>query len=561
MGATARALGRDWFCVDWIHVWERTRLAPHMVPGVQPLPLGNKPPYPHRVHLTHLGILGYEAPAQPNGVIAHGDWGLRPHQVAGVAYIKSRRGTLLADEQRVGKTPQIMYAHDPDDGALVMVGPLAARATWHEWAARRFGKCVDALAGRECSICERVRAIGGSLAPSFVALSGRTLTAEQLCAAQQARVVFMHFAIVPTWRQLFDDIKIGTLGVDEAHLAGVQNRKSLTIESIRFLNTTARRTIFATGTPLYNKPRGLWPILDIVTPGAFGDFWDFARRYCDAKPGAYGWTASGVSHPEELAQRLEQVMLRRTWREIAPKLPPITRTVEIVGLTDSVRDRVETLAARIRSQTGNAKTAVGDLARLRKMYAKEKVLAALAHVGGVTGTRNSIVVWTWHREVAEQLYEKLAANQGEIGAIVHGPIHGDTAPDDRERMIEAARSRSKDIPVVLIATMASLATAVNLSFCSHEVFVELDWNPPNIAQAEMRPFDGTRSIACTYLVADCDVDQKLSDALLVKLETMDKLGLSAGAGSVEDVLRESLHIGDEQTLAMLADAVIAEAMR
>lgn len=549
----ATPVGRDWYTVDWVKVWQATGLAPHMIPGVVYPPNSG---LPARVHLTHLPIINAVAP--PAMATMHGaPPALRAHQVAAVEYIRSRRGTLLADEQRVGKTASIMWGHDHEAGQLVVIGPLAARAVWHEWASRRFGDCGNA----ECSICKRLGAetvwrikhLAGVSTPSFFALSGRSLDAAQLEEAKRARVIFLHFAVIPTWRALFNHVNIGTLVVDECHLAGIQNRNSVYIESLRFLNTVAQRAVFASGTPLYNKPRGLWPILDIITPGAFGGFWDFARRYCDAKPGAYGWTAAGASNTEELKARLAQVMLRRRWSDIQASLPPLNRAIEIVPLAQEKIDRVEEVAARIRSQGGSTKTVVGDLSRLRKLYAQEKVQAALVHIGNTLADGNNVIAWTWHKEVAASLAEKLRAN----GARVVGPIDGDTHPDEREKLIEEARSAPA--PLVIVASMAALATAVNLSFCSHAIFVELDWNPPNIAQAEMRPYDGKNAISITYLVADCEVEQKLVDALLSKLSVMDKLGLDAGAGSVQAVLSQSLDIQSTQTLAALCAAVLEEA--
>lgn len=529
--------------VAWLDVWQRTGLAPFNVPGVQELPESKISPFSHRVHLTHLPLLGFQTPPALGAALPPAS-GLRPHQIAGVNYIRSRRGTLLADEQRVGKTPQIMYSHEPDSGTLVIVGPLAARAVWHEWSARRFGHCQK----QECSICSRLN-VEWKLQPSFVAGVGRTFAAP----TDVPKVLFCHYAIVPSWRELFAHIPIGTLAVDEAHLAGIQNRGSITVESIRWLNTVAKRAIFATGTPLYNKPRGLWPILDIITPGAFGKFWDFARRYCDARPGAHGWSANGASNLDELTVRLSEVMLRRRWSDIQADLPPINRSIEIVALPDAKRDAVEDLCARMRSAEGSRKTLIGDLARLRKLYAQEKAAAGIKIVVDRVCDGYKTIAWTWHRDVAETVTRALA----DRGVRPFGPIHGDMPTDEREEVIEQARNYPG--PCALIASMAALSTAVDLSFAPREVFVELDWSPTNIAQAEMRPFNGKQPIDVTYLVADCDSDQKLIDALIVKLDLMNKLGLDAGVGSVESVLRDSLGVESVATLSALADAVMAEA--
>src|SRR5262249_33514419 len=175
-----------------------------------------------------------------------------------------------------------------------------------------------------------------------IALSGRAMRRDLISEIQEGHTLFAHFQIIPAWRELFSQLKVGTLVVDECHLAGIQNRRSLTIESIRFFNTLAKRVVFASGTPLLNKPSGLWSILDIVTPGAFGQFWSFARRYCDAQVTAYGWQAKGASNLDELKIRLREVMLRRTWKDVQGSLPAITRSVELVPLASKEQADVAT---------------------------------------------------------------------------------------------------------------------------------------------------------------------------------------------------------------------------
>jgi len=307
----------DWYIVPGSLIWERLRMRPLDVAGVRARPNGASTikPWPYEVHRTHLPMLGYDrlplAPTDHPTI-------LRPYQRETYDFIRSRRGSLVADEQRVGKTVPTLYALDDDDtDPMFVIGPLASRGVWHEWAAKRFGACVvqheftRKERRRECPICARV---GAELrdTPSFMVLEGRTLDADAV-VKWYPRVLFCTFAVVSTHRQLFANLRrISQLAVDEAHLAGVQNRKSVTVESLRWLNTVAERVIAITGTPLYNKVKGLWPLLDIAAPTSFGGFWDFARRYCAARPGAHGWQAEGETHADELRARMSEIMLRRT---------------------------------------------------------------------------------------------------------------------------------------------------------------------------------------------------------------------------------------------------------
>src|SRR5512147_3271092 len=52
---------------------------------------------------------------------------LRGYQFADLQRLKYRRGVLLGYEMRCGKSPLAVHLHDPNDGVLLIAGPLAAR--------------------------------------------------------------------------------------------------------------------------------------------------------------------------------------------------------------------------------------------------------------------------------------------------------------------------------------------------------------------------------------------------------------------------------------------------
>lgn len=544
---------RDWFLLSsWLPIYEHLRLAPTDIPGVRALPhgLSDRKPFPQEVHRTHLALLGLDPPAPADVSAAEI---LRPHQHTAVNFIRSRRGTLLADEQRVGKTAATMYAFEPAAGPLLVVGPLAARAPWSEWAHRRFGGCADA----SCAVCARL-GLKESTQPSFLALEGRTFR-PKLIAEQRPRVMFCTYAVVSTWRELSLSLlgqagltKLGMLALDECHLAGIQNRKSLTYESTRWLNTITEQVVALTGTPLFNKPAGLWPVLDLCAPTAFGNFWDCARRYFGARPTEHGWQATGFTNEREFRLRLEEIMLRRTWRDIAENLPPITRSIETVALSQTARDEIEELAGRLRYAQGSAKTAVGILSRLRRLYASAKLEHGIRTALTTVQDGHSTIVWSWHTDVAEKLAEALRRK----GVVTFGPITGKVTGREREAILDEAEKHRG--PCVLVAGMAALGFAVDLSWASHEIFVELDFSPPVISQAEMRPYSGKQPISATFLVADCDSDEALVEALISKLENQKLLGVSAGVGDVADVLQRTFKL-EGRSLSDLADQLMANA--
>ena len=533
----------DWFSVNWLEVHKRTGLNPLTIPGVRIKP-GEAWA---EVHRSHLSLIGYQRPPtlleRTNRVICDDGRVLRPHQVEGVVFLQTHRGALLCDEMRVGKTPQIIYAHSPGDGALLVISPNSARLAWHEWAARRFGWCVD----EECVLCgslaERIGGISIQSRPSFLAVEHVTFKPEEIIE-RKPHVIFMTAAGARGWSELYAKNVVGTFAVDEAHLMGVQNKNSETVHAMRKLGSMAAHVVLATGTPLWNKPKGLWPLLDIACPGAFGKYFDFCMRYGDPQLTAHGTRFDGLSHAEELRDRLAEVMLRRRWSDLQDSLPAFTRSIELCDIADDERQKVTDQARKIRAALGTA-TVVGEMSRMRKLLAARKVDTAVKLASDRAMDGQSVIVWTWHRDVANKVVERLRARE----LRVVGAISGELAVDAREA--EVLRARTLPAPVIFVATIAVASLGLDLSFAPHEIFCELDWTPANIQQAEMRPYNGKQPVDVTFCVADCMEDRELASSLIGKLEHAQTLGLQSGMGDARDVLSRSFKLDEGETTCLM----------
>lgn len=531
----------DWFRLDWRPIWERMQIPPAALPGVKWQP--NQAIV--EAHASVLPVLGL---AVPRASVAYDAPSvLRPHQVSDVKFIRGRRGTLQASEMRTGKTCSSVYSHEAASGVLLVVGPVASRAAWHEWAIRRFGGWCD---DEECTLCERLG--GDRVRRTFLPL--RTVAFEPDLLLPRPDVVFMSFAVARGWSELYARIPLGTLVVDECHLAGIQNRNSETVYAIRKFASMAHRVLLLSGTPLWNKPKGLWPLLDLIAPGGFGNkFFEFGRRYCDPKETAYGVTYDGASREDELRARLRELMVRHLWSDLKGNLPAFTRTIELIELPPEAAKEVQASASRLRLESMGPQTMAGELSRIRQLFAQVKLREGFALVQEATSQGRSVIVWTWHRKIAEKLVEKAVKE----GIKAFGPITGQMDPDLRERQIEDAREFSRKGGVcIFVATMASASVGLNLSFIAHQIFLELDWTPAVIQQAEMRPYDGTQPVTTTFLVADCAVDRDLANALVDKLRNNAKLGLQSGIGDARDLLHASFR--REDVASTLASRLLAE---
>jgi len=419
---------------------------------------------------------------------------LRRVQHQAVDFIRARRGTLLGDEPRVGKTLSAAYSHEPDMGKLVVVAPLIAREVWLSWLRRLWPDTpIGVMVGRKFDPVEARKPI-----------------------------VVGHYDVIQSWQSADP---IGTLILDEAHW--LSNPKARRTRAAVFLQSRAERVVAATGTPIWNLPAGLWSILGIIAPGAWGSYHEFCRRYGAPEETAWGPRYRGISNGAELSARLSEVLIRRRWVDVQEDLPPITRNVSIVDLSPSERRKLDIEAENLRG-AGRTHTAA-LLARYRMALARVKIPAAVAEAKKALGIGEPVVIWAWHVSVAEEIAERLNAEGFDAFAVT-----GETPQKRRESIFEHWRSLPN---AALVLTMPVAQVGINLAHSHLPIFAEIEYIPAIIAQAEMRTFDPTRAMNVTYIVADHYVDRKIASGLAAKLSAAEPVHLGTGEGAISAIDR------------------------
>lgn len=393
-------------------------------------------------------------------------------------------------------TASCVMSHDPARGPLVVVAPLSARAVWLGWIKKVFPDVpIGVLTGK------------------------RKIEPERL----KRPIVFCHYDILRHWQSM---MKIGTLVFDECHYlinAGSDRSKACVL-----LAAQASKVIAATGTPIWSLPSDLWNIIAILAPGAWASYWDFGRRYGDPFETEYGVEFRGISNKTELTARLSEIMIRRLWRDVSTDLPPISRSVVVVDIDDATRRKLDVLAAKIKTERTNT---AGNLAHYRSQISPLKKKIILKEATQILDRGEPVVIWTWHKELANVLYNELA-HDGRAFLI-----HGDIAADQREERMQAWRDAER--PSALISTMAVAQVAVDLSHAHIALVAELDYVPGVLGQMEMRTYSPDHPMNVTYFVADHVVDQRLVRSLINKLNAADPIGLGTAIDAI-GALRDAL---------------------
>ena len=418
---------------------------------------------------------------------------LRRHQAEALPYILSRQHTLLAYEMRLGKTLTATAAHNPNQGVFVAVGPLAARDTWREWIKRVHDIDIYICQGRK---------------PDLEAAAGH-------------RAYFCHFDVLNAWTRLFAGMQIETLVIDEIHK--LQNRKSQRTSAVQACSFVSKRIIGLTGTPMWGVPDSMYAQLHLIAPGAWGSHFVYAGRYCDAQPSAHGWTYNGSSNEQEFGGRIEHIMLRKTWRDAAPNMPPTVRSVEPVAVPIKTMAAIESKAINKSLITTTAKpTVAGYLATLRRMMADVKVKPGVdAAVDAINNGHPKVVMWTWHKEVQDAVVKE--AYKRKIMGLKVFKLTADMSANQREKAV--ADFHSYGGPAIIVSGIGVGGMAIDLSCSDYAIFVELDWIPANNYQAVMRTFHPSRPHCLVFLYADVPIEARLIHVMQVKENFAGALGL------------------------------------
>jgi SNF2 family DNA or RNA helicase len=317
----------------------------------------------------------------------------------------------------------------------------------------------------------------------------------------------------------------------------------------------AVRKVAATGTPILNKPVELFPILDYIAPGQWG-FKD-KIRYCKGYKGRWGWDFTGHAHEEEFQRRLrETVMVRRLKRDVLTELPAKRRQIieldagdaaslcaEEVDLYDGNSEEIEAASAdkalaeaaddeeayknavaRLRSAQ---KVAFERISKVRHEVALAKVEQAVDHVMDVLESTPKLVVFAHHLDVIARIERELTERLQAEGSASNPVcvVTGQTPVGERQGIVDLFNGDPGKRVLILGIHAAGVGLSVKAAV---EVFVELDWVPGIISQAEDRCHGIGRGVEgepllVQHLVLEGSLDSRMAKIVVAKQDIADRM--------------------------------------
>ncbi len=185
----------------------------------------------------------------------------RLHQMGGRA--------LLAWPMGCGKTfaALLHIQRHPDARPVVVVCPAGLKFQWRKEAKKHIGMHADVLEGLNPSKSLPPRE------PKFVIVNYDILSVSKHGSG---------------WLEWLRALNPQLVILDECHFLG--DMRSKRTKAVRKLCQGVPQVIALSGTPLTNRPKELFPILNILRADLFPSWWQYGHKFCGARRTPWGWS-------------------------------------------------------------------------------------------------------------------------------------------------------------------------------------------------------------------------------------------------------------------------------
>lgn len=254
------------------------------------------------------------------------------------------------------------------------------------------------------------------------------------------------------------------------------------------------------------------------------------------------WVSTGGTHLSELQQRLRSTfMVRRLKADVMKELPPKRRQLVVLGddevdwtrhpefkkWKESYEKQYETALAKVEAAKTDAEYRVAvraldavtgvafqEMSDLRHKTALVKLPMCIKYVDELlSSTSDSVVVFAHHTDVLEKLHEHYQDR-----CVL---LTGATPMKERPEVIRKFQAGERRI---FLGSLKAAGVGINLHQACVAIFVEIDWVPATMTQAEDRlcRIGQKKMVHVIHLVLNFTLDVNMSKRVIAKQNAIDK---------------------------------------
>jgi len=458
-----------------------------------------------------------------------------PHQVEGVRFLLNvgawdpkLRGGILADDMGLGKTATaILAAHQKDpDGRKLILCPASLKLNWQKEIGLWLGD-------KEKLHSQVIKSGKDEIEPGM-------------------RWVIVNYDLLTKMEGKIRGWTPKTSIVDEAHYlknSDAARTKIMVGETVKNeygkwvkqpgLADSIPMNWLLTGTPIKNRVKELFNMLQVCNHDLGKNFFRFGQKYCDAYQDDLGyWNFDGSSNLDDLGEKIKPIYLKRLKSEVLDLPPKIESTVPVELDSKAIRayrsGLKELLAlhrggdpyAEMEPDGTKAQSILAQINAMKQATAFAKIPAAIEMIQDTIENDQKIVVFSTYLGVLDELEGKF----GEVAVRLDGSLN------QEERQAVVDRFQSDPNAKVFLGSLGACKEGLTLTAAREALFVDLPWVPSDYWQASDRIYRIGQTGACNVrsLNADGTFDDDLFSLLQEKMAVIQAFEAGAREGKAAD---------------------------
>jgi superfamily II DNA or RNA helicase len=431
---------------------------------------------------------------------------LFPYQRKGVFFAALAGRSLIADEMGLGKTLQAiataeLYKNELGINRVLIVCPTSLKYQWKS----EIEKFTDS---------------------SVHVVEGTLLKRKAQYEFSEAFYVIVSYHAMTNDLDLLNKMEADLVILDEAQR--IKNWKTKVSQQIKKLVTPY--AIVLTGTPLENKLEELYSITQFIDVYRLGPMYRFLNQYQTTDDSG---KVIGYKNLREISQRLSDILIRRTKKEVLSQLPKrmdknlfVPMTQEQMDIHNELGDNVAKLVNKWRRygflNETDRKRLILSLSQMRMVCDSSYILdQKTRHDTKIEEVMNildelfensdeKVVIFSqWERMtrlVAQELNER---------NVKYEYLHGGVESAKRKDLLDNFKNDPES--KVFLSTDAG-GVGLNLQSASLMINLDIPWNPAVLEQriARIYRFGQERNVSIINLVSTGTIEHKMLDVLKFK---------------------------------------------
>lgn len=402
-------------------------------------------------------------------------------------------GGCLADDMGLGKTVQTLavLVDRAEIGPALVIAPTSVGFNWHS-ETEKFAPTLTPHLYRD------------------------TARGEFIDEAGPGDIVICSYGLALRDAEHLAKVKWGTLVLDEAQF--IKNSRSKTAQAI--FNIDADWKLALTGTPMENHLGELWSLFHAVSPGLFGG-WDHFRKRFATPIEKHG----DEKARETLARVLQPFLLRRKKSEVLTELPERTEINLYVDLSEEERQRYDTMRLAAFQELGEIEglpetkdqrfRVLAILTRLRQLSCHPRLLdenwtESSAKLSMLVETVERLKEEGHRALVFSQFTSHLGLIREALDAVdvTYQYLDGQTPAKARKDRVEQFQAGEGD---VFLISLKAGGTGLNLTAADYVIHMDPWWNPAVEDQATDRThrIGQTRPVIVYRIIARDTIEEQI----------------------------------------------------